>query len=177
MARAYAPYVIIIAVFSIANLSVVKSALAKKPWTESFAWPGLHIVSGNGKPLSSITFAFGWLPAAGTLMIISGILTAFVLRAPVPVALLSWLPVLLIAAHFLASVVGLYEFAGAHGLPVSPRTVLTMALTWLPYQAVLSYAALRALRRQRMGIGNWEKTAHVGAHRTTPVGEVGSRAA
>ena len=80
VARAYAPYVIIIAVFSIANLSVVKSALAKKPWTESFAWPGLHIVSGNGKPLSSITFAFGWLPAAGTLMIISGILTAFVLR-------------------------------------------------------------------------------------------------
>src|SRR5205823_5822415 len=29
---------------------------------------------------SSVTFAFGWLPAAGTLMVIAGILTAIVLR-------------------------------------------------------------------------------------------------
>ena len=100
---------------------------------------------------------------------------AFVLRAPVPIALLSWLPVLLIVAHFLTAVVGLYEFTEAHGLRASPGRVVTMVLTWLPYQLVLAYAAVRALRRHLAGVGNWEKTAHVGAHRQVPAEEVGSR--
>jgi lactate permease len=78
--RAYAPYLIIIAIFSIANLGPVKDALAGTPWTVKFPWPGLDILGANGKPLSSITFTFGWLPAAGTLMILAGILTAIVLR-------------------------------------------------------------------------------------------------
>jgi lactate permease len=80
VARAYAPYLIIIVIFSIANLNAVKSALAKQPWTTKFQWPGLDVVNTAGKPLSSMTFTLNWLPAAGTLMIISGILTAIVLR-------------------------------------------------------------------------------------------------
>jgi lactate permease len=80
VARAYAPYLIIIAIFSIANISSVKAALAKQPWTVTFHWPGLHVLGGNGKPLSSLTFSFGWLAAAGTLLILAGILTAIVLR-------------------------------------------------------------------------------------------------
>jgi lactate permease len=78
--RAYAPYLIIIAIFSIISIGSIKSALAKSPWTVSFHWPGLHVLGANGKPLSSVTFAFGWLPAAGTMMIVAGILTAIVLR-------------------------------------------------------------------------------------------------
>jgi lactate permease len=78
--RAYAPYLIIIAIFSIVNIGPIKAALAKDPWTVSFHWPGLDVVGANGKALSSTTFAFGWLPAAGTLMILAGILTAIVLR-------------------------------------------------------------------------------------------------
>ncbi|SCL31310.1 lactate permease [Micromonospora rhizosphaerae] len=80
VARAYAPYLIIIAIFSIANLGPVKDALAKEPWTVKFPWPGLDILGGNGKALSSVTFTFNWLPAAGTLMILAGVLTALVLR-------------------------------------------------------------------------------------------------
>jgi lactate permease len=80
VARAYAPYLIIIAIFSVANISAVKAALAKEPWTVTFGWPGLHVFGANGKPLSSITFSFGWLAAAGTLLILAGILTAVVLR-------------------------------------------------------------------------------------------------
>jgi lactate permease len=80
IARAYAPYLIIIAIFSIANLGPIKDALAAAPWTVKFPWPGLDVVGANGKPLSSITFTFGWLPAAGTLMILAGIITAIILR-------------------------------------------------------------------------------------------------
>ncbi|MBM2618819.1 L-lactate permease [Actinoplanes sp. LDG1-06] len=78
--RAYAPYLVIIVIFSIVNLGPVKAALAEEPWTVAFGWPGLDVLGANGKPLASTTFTLGWLPAAGTLMILAGILTAVVLR-------------------------------------------------------------------------------------------------
>ena len=79
VARAYAPYVIIIAVFAVANIGPIKTALTKHPWTYSFHWPGLDVLGANGKPVSSATFAFPWLSTPGTLMLIAGILTALVL--------------------------------------------------------------------------------------------------
>jgi lactate permease len=78
--RAYAPYLIIIVIFSIANLGPIKEALAGEPWTVVFAWPGLEVLGANGEPLASVNFTFGWLSAAGTLMIMAGLLTALVLR-------------------------------------------------------------------------------------------------
>jgi lactate permease len=79
VARAYAPYLIIIAIFSIAQIAVIKDALAESPWTTTFQWPGLDVTSPDGQPLDSLTFNFNWLPAAGTLMLISGVITMFVL--------------------------------------------------------------------------------------------------
>lgn len=75
--KAYAPYLIIIAVFSIAQIGFVMNLLAKG--ATKFAWPGLHIQTPAGKTPSAVTFAFGWLPAAGTLLLISGIITMVVL--------------------------------------------------------------------------------------------------
>jgi lactate permease len=77
--RAYAPYLIIIAIFSIAQIGVIKDALAESPWTTEFQWPGLDVTSPDGEPLDSLTFTFNWLPAAGTLMLISGVIAMFVL--------------------------------------------------------------------------------------------------
>ncbi len=77
--KAYAPYLIIIAVFSIAQISAIKDALAESPWTTTFEWPGLDVRSPDGEALSSMTFNFNWLPAAGTLMLISGLITMAVL--------------------------------------------------------------------------------------------------
>ncbi len=77
--RAYAPYLIIIAVFAIAQIAVVKDALAESPWTTTFDWPGLDVRSPDGEALSSMTFNLNWLPAAGTLMLISGLITMLVL--------------------------------------------------------------------------------------------------
>ena len=77
--RAYAPYLIVIAVFSIAQIPAVKDALAESPWTTTFQWPGLDVVNPDGEALSSLTFNFNWLPATGTLMLISGLITMPVL--------------------------------------------------------------------------------------------------
>jgi len=70
---AYAPYLIIIAVFSLAQWGPIKDALAGSG-TE-FAWPGLDVRNPEGEQLSSVTFGFNWLGAAGTLLLISGFLT------------------------------------------------------------------------------------------------------
>jgi lactate permease len=80
VAKAYAPYLVIIALFSLANIPAIKDALAQSPWTVAFQWPGLDLRNTAGDPLASMTFNFNWLPAAGTLMIIAGIITALILR-------------------------------------------------------------------------------------------------
>jgi lactate permease len=77
--RAYAPYAIIIAVFSIAQIPAVKNKLAESPWTTTFQWPGLDVRNPDGEALTSLTFNLNWLPAAGTLMLISGLITMLVL--------------------------------------------------------------------------------------------------
>ena len=76
--EAYAPYVIIIAVLSIAQIGFVKGALAGP--TQAFDWPGLDVRNPKGDQLSSVTYNFNWLGATGTLMFISGVLTAIALR-------------------------------------------------------------------------------------------------
>jgi lactate permease len=80
VALAYAPYLIIIAIFSIAQIPAVKDALAESPWTTAFQWPGLDVQTPDGEPVSSLTYTFNWLPAAGTLLLISGLITMALLR-------------------------------------------------------------------------------------------------
>ncbi|QRP50345.1 L-lactate permease [Amycolatopsis sp. FDAARGOS 1241] len=76
--RAYSPYLIIIVVFGLAQIPAIQHALASV--TRTFAWPGLHITSASGKVSTLPMFKFDWLAAAGTLLIIAGLLTIPVIR-------------------------------------------------------------------------------------------------
>jgi lactate permease len=76
--EAYAPYIIIIAVFSVAQIGFIKTALADL--TQAFQWPGLDVQTAKGEPPTSATFNFNWANAAGTLLFVSGLLTMLVLR-------------------------------------------------------------------------------------------------
>ncbi|MCH1866798.1 L-lactate permease [Nocardioides sp. CFH 31398] len=80
VAKAYAPYLIIIAIFSIVNIPAVKAFFAEEPWTVVFSWPGLEVLNPAGEPVSTTMYTFNWLPAAGTLMIFAGLLTMLVLK-------------------------------------------------------------------------------------------------
>jgi lactate permease len=80
VAKAYAPYLVIIAIFSIVNIPAVKEFLAQEPFTFTFSWPGLEVLNTAGEPVTSTEFAFNWLPAAGTLMIVAGVITALILK-------------------------------------------------------------------------------------------------
>lgn len=85
--KAYAPYLVIIAIFSLTNISAIKEALAQSPWTLSFQWPGLDVANPDGTASGFMTFGFGWLPAAGTLLVFAGIITALILRVSPSTAL------------------------------------------------------------------------------------------
>jgi lactate permease len=75
--QAYAPYLIIIAVFSLAQIGVINDFLEGA--TKEFNWPGLHVVTPSGEAPSSLTFKFNYLSAAGTLILFCGLLTMAVL--------------------------------------------------------------------------------------------------
>ena len=85
VARAYAPYAIIIVVFVICQITAVKNLLDKA--TFKFHWPGLHIVSPKGKPVSLTEFTLNLLTTPGTQMLVAGVLTMVVLKLSVPRAL------------------------------------------------------------------------------------------
>ena len=76
---AIAPYLVIIAVFSVSQIPVVKSWLTAAGGF-SFSWPGLDVVGANGKPASSQIMRFDHLKATGTLLLISGLITLALYR-------------------------------------------------------------------------------------------------
>ena len=87
--KAYAPYLIIIVIFVVATrVPAITGVAPTKPGaggtglesaTRIYDWPGLHIVSGKGKAVAT-TFKLNILSAAGTLLLLSGLLTMIALK-------------------------------------------------------------------------------------------------
>jgi lactate permease len=75
---AYAPYLIVIAVFAIAQWGPIKDWL--DGLTKEFGWPGLDVTNADGEAVKATTFKFNWANAAGTLLLVAGLLTMLVLR-------------------------------------------------------------------------------------------------
>jgi lactate permease len=75
---AYLPYLIIIVVFALAQWGPIKDALDKP--TQEFDWPGLSILNAKGEAPTAATYKLNWLNAAGTLLLICGVLTMLFLR-------------------------------------------------------------------------------------------------
>jgi lactate permease len=78
MFQAFAPYIIIVVVLGLVSLHPIQNQLNNA--TSEFSWPGLHVLNGKGKAPTSETFKANWFTAAGTWLLVSGILTMLVLR-------------------------------------------------------------------------------------------------
>ena len=72
---ATAPYLIIIAVFSIAQLPSVKAWLTANGSYVIKRWPGLDVLTTSGKPPSAMKFTFDHIKGIGTMLFISGLAT------------------------------------------------------------------------------------------------------
>jgi cellulose synthase/poly-beta-1,6-N-acetylglucosamine synthase-like glycosyltransferase len=93
------------------------------------------------------------------------LLTVFWLKAPLPVTMLAFFPLYAFILQFVVTTVGAYQFTREYKFRMPLTTPLLLAVSFFPYQWMLGFGAIRAVVRQMQGARNWEKTAHVGAHR------------
>jgi lactate permease len=77
---AFSPYIIIIAVFALAQIHWLPFFDWLDARTKSFDWPGLNVLNAKGKAPTAVTFKFNWAGAAGTLLLVSGLLSMLTLR-------------------------------------------------------------------------------------------------
>src|SRR4051794_12046821 len=121
---AFAPYILIIAILSIAQWGPIKDFL--DGLTKSFDWPGLNVLNAKGKAPTSVTYKFNWANAAGTLLLVSGLLTMLWLR-----------------------------IKPGRALRVYGATLAQLKWATLTVATVLALAYVMNLSAQTLTIGNW----------------------
>ena len=65
----------------------------------------------------------------------------------------------------MVTAIGAYLFTKEYRFKFPVLLPFTMAVTFLPFQILMGVSAVRAVYRELRHQYNWEKTAHVGAHR------------
>ncbi|MEA2638619.1 MAG: glycosyltransferase XagB [Chloroflexota bacterium] len=134
--------------------------LGKGDWLRLRGWRQrlLALYSLSSPLLQGITVLY--LPVSIWTMLYASV--------PIPVAMISSLPLYMVTLQYLVSVAGLYEFARVHHLKPSRWSALQLLAAFMPYQWLLGFSALRAVWRQVGGNNSWEKTVHTGALRRGP---------
>jgi cellulose synthase/poly-beta-1,6-N-acetylglucosamine synthase-like glycosyltransferase len=115
--------------------------------------------------LAAFTLASPYIQAPMALLMPISLVIAFTAKVPVGLALLSWFSLIPLIATLAIEAVGLRDLARSLNRAPSVRDYARLVAGFWPYQLVLMAAAARAAWRQLTGKLNWEKTAHVGAHR------------
>ncbi|EOM74559.1 L-lactate permease [Rhodococcus rhodnii] len=140
---AFAPYLIIIVIFSIAQIPAVKAWLVDVG-SVKFAWPGLDAVDTSGKPLSQMNFTLDHLKATGTLLLLSGLVTAALYRIRIggivraykdTLVQLRWTIVTVMAVLALAFVMNISGQTGSMGMALASTggffALLSPVVGWL----------------------------------------------
>ncbi|MBT2419713.1 L-lactate permease [Streptomyces sp. ISL-22] len=86
--RAYAPYALIVVIFSLAQIPVVKDWLAEA--TQTYDWPFLNVAGPDGEPVGGNVFSWPIVSTGGTLVLLAGVCTAVVLGVHARVAVREW---------------------------------------------------------------------------------------
>lgn len=99
------------------------------------------------------------------LYVALSLLMIFTVKLPILMALISMLPLYILIMHFVILNIGLHEFTRKYNIKYPLWMPLKLAVTFIPFQLVLGYSALRAVYRDRKNNNTWEKTEHLNAHR------------
>jgi lactate permease len=122
---AYLPYIIVIVVFSIAQIGFIKTALADATVALD-PWPGLNVLNAKGEAPSAATFNINWANAAGTLLLVAGLLSMLALR-----------------------------MSPGRALRVYGATLAQLKIATITVMCVLALAYVMNLSAQTLTIGNW----------------------
>lgn len=96
------------------------------------------------------------------------IVSTFVFKLPVTLAILSVIPAYMLIIQIIVYNVGLYEFTRNYHLPYSFWMPFKVFASFIFYQMLLGVSAFRALLRMLTNSTGWEKTTHINAHRGQP---------
>ncbi|OPF82886.1 lactate transporter [Streptomyces antioxidans] len=119
--RAYAPYALIVAIFSIAQIGPVKDLLAKA--TRAFDWPFLDVADPDGKAVSANVFSIPLIATGGTLVLVAGVATAVVLKVPAGDALREWAATVRELRHAILTVTSVLALAYVMNLSGQAATI------------------------------------------------------
>ncbi|WP_163721838.1 glycosyltransferase [Mycolicibacterium psychrotolerans] len=116
--------------------------------------------------LARYTLAMPFLQAATGVLLPVSLASMFVLKVPVPTALVTFLPLAPTFVMMAVEAAALGEFGREFGIRIRVRDHARLMLGTFPYQLLLAVAAVRSVWRESRGHGGWEKTTHTNAHRT-----------
>jgi glycosyltransferase XagB len=139
-------------------------------WTQGFIqiikkgdWQKLNTI----KKLFAASYVLFW-PLFQSFLFVYFIIAVLVLpflNIPLWISLLATYPLLLLFLQFVFLNIGLIKFTQEYSLTYSPLFIIRLLLAFIPYQAVLTYANIRASYRELLAIKSWEKTKHINSHR------------
>ena len=133
------PYLLVIVIFGVAKLWKLGIDIPK--WLAStdikFGWPGLdgNILNAAGEPVSSTIYNFQWLSSPGTLLLITGVIVAFV--------------------YSRNTGNGEYAMTFGEGLSEVGKTIYNMRYAALTILSVLGLAYVMNLSGQTITVGTW----------------------
>jgi lactate permease len=119
--RAYAPYALIVAIFSLAQIPPVRDLLAKA--TQAFDWPFLDVAGPDGKPVGGNVFSLPLIATGGTLVLLAGIVTAAVLGVRAGPALREWAATVRELRHAILTVTSVLALAYVMNLSGQAATI------------------------------------------------------
>lgn len=109
-----------------------------------------------------------FLQAATAVLLPVQLGSMLVLNVPVPLALASFIPMMVMLATLCLEAVALREFCRLFDLRDRPADYGRLLIGTLAYHFVLALSAGRAAIRELRGLRGWEKTDHFGLHRSRP---------
>ncbi|MFJ8674037.1 L-lactate permease [Streptomyces sp. NPDC093589] len=119
--RAYAPYALIVVIFSIAQIPPVRDLLAKA--TQVFDWPFLDVAGPDGNPVGGNVFSLPLIATGGTLVLLAGIVTAVVLGVGAGTAVREWAATVRELRHAILTVTSVLALAYVMNLSGQAATI------------------------------------------------------
>ncbi len=127
------------------------------------SWLGLPRLSQ--RILAFYTLSFPYVQAIIVLLWPLTIVGMLLLKESDLVTMWSFLPLYSLFLQFVVTILGAFMFTREYGLRFSFLNLVSMVITFLPFQWLLGISSVRGAYRELSKQNNWEKTTHLGAHR------------
>jgi len=132
-------------------------------------WEWLKLPKLSQRLLAFYVLILPELQALFAILIPVAIVMFILVKFPLWLAMFTFLPLYCLVLGIFLDLAGLHEFLKAHKRKWRWHEALILVLAFFPYQWMLSIGALRAVYRSIRGASDWEKTVHIGQHRSRAV--------